>query len=58
MRLRILVDYFLVFPHHKHYILSLGVFVLNSLVGLFMVSPLPLPVGLVPVMGTEGGGEG
>ena len=31
---------------------------LPSPVGLLILSPLPLPVGLVPVMGVDGGGGG
>ena len=41
---------------HQHCMLSLGGLVLPSPVGLLMVYPLPLPVGLVPVMGVDGGG--
>ena len=38
--------------------LSLGSLVLPLPVGLLMVSPLPLPMGLVPVMGVDRGGGG
>ena len=38
--------------------LSLGGLVLPLLVGLLMASPLPLLVGLVPMVGVDGGRGG
>ena len=55
MRLRIPRESFLVFPHHQHCMFSLGGLVLPLPVGLFMVSPLYFPVGLVLVLGVDGG---
>ena len=56
MILRISRKGFLVFPLDQYCMLSLGGLLLNLLVGLLMVSPLLLPLVLMPVAGVDGDG--
>ena len=58
MGLSITRGFFIVFPRHQHFVLSVGGLVLTVAVELLMVSPFPFPVGLMLVLrvdGVEGG---
>ena len=46
VRLRIPRGDFLFLPHHQHCTLSMGVFVLPTVVQLLVVSPFPFPVSV------------